>query len=212
MSKTLRMNVSKKVYYWFLAVLCCLLFTACEEGTKTETQSVETSVSLKEVPAYSGEPYVEINGNEPDFPEDNSVEQSFETYSELDSLGRCGEAYASVGVDLMPTEERGSISHVKPTGWHSIQYDHVDGKSLYNRCHLIGFQLTGENANERTLITDQGMCFTVFDTLAEDGSIEGIHAVISVNGRDLALDFTGFEAGVVEQVLMNMDLSVYFID
>lgn len=153
MSKTLRMNVSKKVYYWFLTVLCCLLFTACEEGTKTETQSVETSVSLKEVPAYSGEPYVEINGNEPDFPEDNSGEQSFETYSELDSLGRCGEAYASLGVDLMPTEERGSISHVKPTGWHSIQYDHVDGKSLYNRCHLIGFQLTGENANEKNLIT-----------------------------------------------------------
>lgn len=68
-------------------------------------------------------------------------------------MGRCGVAYASVGKDLMPTEERGSIGQVKPSGWHTIKYDNVDGKYLYNRCHLIGYQLTAENANEKNLIT-----------------------------------------------------------
>lgn len=79
--------------------------------------------------------------------------ESFETYSSLDSLGRCGVAYANVGQDLMPTEERGSIGQVKPTGWHTVKYDCVDGKYLYNRCHLLGYQLTAENANTKNLIT-----------------------------------------------------------
>lgn len=153
MRRAHKINVSQRVYYWLLAVFCCFFLTACEVESGTGIRSEEASVSLEEMPEYSGEPYVEINGNEPDFSEDDSGEKSFETYSELDSLGRCGEAFASVGMDLMPTEERGSISHIKPTGWHSVQYDHVDGKSLYNRCHLIGFQLTGENANEKNLIT-----------------------------------------------------------
>lgn len=139
--------------FWLLAVLCCLFLTACEEGGRSETQSAAESISLEDVPGYSGEPYVEIFGNEPDFSGEDSGEQSFETYSELDHLGRCGAACASVGTDLMPVEERGSISQVKPTGWHSVQYDHVDGKNLYNRCHLIGYQLSGENANEKNLIT-----------------------------------------------------------
>lgn len=153
MRKNSKWNVRKKVYYWLLAVLCCLILTACEEGGRKEAQSVAESISLENVPGYSGEPYVEIDGNEPDFSDEDSGGQSFETYSDLDNLGRCGTAYASVGTDLMPTGERGSISHVKPTGWHSIQYEHVDGKSLYNRCHLIGYQLSGENANEKNLIT-----------------------------------------------------------
>lgn len=99
------------------------------------------------------EPYVIINGNEPDFTEEEWSEDSFEMYSEQDSLGRCGTAYACVGRDLMPTEERGSIGQVKPTGWHTIKYDSVDGKYLYNRRHLIGYQLSGENDNEQNLIT-----------------------------------------------------------
>lgn len=78
---------------------------------------------------------------------------SFESYSDLDSLGRCGVAYASVSPDTMPTEKRGSIGEVKPTGWHMAKYDNVDGKYLYNRCHLIGYQLTAENANVKNLIT-----------------------------------------------------------
>ena len=79
--------------------------------------------------------------------------ESFEYYSDLDELGRCGTAYSSVGTDLMPTEKRGSISKVKPSGWQVSKYDFVDGKYLYNRCHLIGYQLTAENANEKNLIT-----------------------------------------------------------
>ncbi|WP_443029324.1 DNA/RNA non-specific endonuclease [Sporofaciens musculi] len=144
----------KKVYGWLLAVICCLFLTACaEDSLKSEIQGGKESISLDDIPEYSGEPYVEINGNEPDFPNDGSGEESFETYSELDSLGRCGVAYASVGADLMPTGERESISQVKPTGWQNVKYEHVDGKYLYNRCHLIGYQLSGENANERNLIT-----------------------------------------------------------
>ena len=106
-----------------------------------------------EIPQYADEPYTEINGNIPFFTDDEITDQSFETYSPLDALGRCGTAFACVGQDLMPTEERGSIGQVKPSGWHLVKYDCVDGKYLYNRCHLIGYQLTAENANERNLIT-----------------------------------------------------------
>ena len=109
--------------------------------------------SLEDVPEYFGEPYVLINDGVPSFTEEMMTLESYETYSELDGLGRCGPAEANVGLDLMPTEDRGSISSVKPTGWIQNQYDWVDGKSLYNRCHLIGFQLTGENANWENLIT-----------------------------------------------------------
>ena len=106
-----------------------------------------------QVPPFSGAPYVVLNDNQPGFTQDEITAASFESYSPLDSLGRCGTAFACVGTDLMPTEERGSIGQVKPTGWHTVKYDIVDGKYLYNRCHLIGYQLTGENANERNLIT-----------------------------------------------------------
>lgn len=112
-------------------------------------------ISLDDVPAYAGKAYVEINGGVPSFDEEDKAgaTKSYEFYSPHDALGRCGYAEASVGVDIMPTEERGSIGSVKPSGWHTVKYDIVDGKYLYNRCHLIGFQLSGENANERNLIT-----------------------------------------------------------
>lgn len=112
-----------------------------------------TNLSLSEVPEFSGNAYFAVNGNSPYFTDSDITNNSFETYSPLDSLGRCGVTYACVGQDIMPTEERGSIGQVKPTGWHTVKYDCVDGKYLYNRCHLIGFQLTGENANEENLIT-----------------------------------------------------------
>nr|WP_297274942.1 DNA/RNA non-specific endonuclease [uncultured Agathobaculum sp.] len=113
----------------------------------------QQAVSLEDIPAYSGEPYVEIDGNVPDFAEEDRVAEFFESYAPLDSLGRCGTAYACISTDLMPTEERGSIGQVKPSGWQTVKYDFVDGKYLYNRCHLIGYQLTAENANEENLIT-----------------------------------------------------------
>lgn len=145
-----------------------LALTACEGMTDTADSvtdpAAETAAgassdqeqeyeTVSDVPEYSGEPYVEINDNQPDFTEEELTTVSYEEYSELDELGRCGTAQACIGEDLMPTEERESISDVTPTGWENEEYDIVEGGYLYNRCHLIGYQLTGENANEENLIT-----------------------------------------------------------
>lgn len=111
------------------------------------------AISLEQVPVFSGEPFVVLGGNAPQFTEEDYTTKSYEIYGQLDALERCTYTMACIGQDLMPTQERGSISHIKPAGWHSVQYDFVDGKSLYNRCHLIGHQLAGEDANERNLIT-----------------------------------------------------------
>lgn len=115
--------------------------------------STEVTISVADIPAYAGDPYVTINDNEPQFLETDLATSSYEYYSDLDDLGRCGVVYACIGTDLMPTEERGNIGSVKPSGWHTVKYDIVDGKYLYNRCHLIGYQLSGENANVNNLIT-----------------------------------------------------------
>lgn len=120
---------------------------------ESEQITSNTAFTISDVPAYSGSAYVAVNGNVPYFTTEDLTTSSFESYSPLDSLGRCSLAYACVGQDIMPTEDRGSIGQVKPTGWHTVKYDCVDGKYLYNRCHLIGYQLTGENANEENLIT-----------------------------------------------------------
>ncbi|MBQ8372244.1 MAG: DNA/RNA non-specific endonuclease [Clostridia bacterium] len=112
----------------------------------------DSPISLDEIPEYSGDIYIAINGNIPYFTEDEITSESYEFYDELDSLGRCTVTIACIGTDIMPTEERESLSY-NPTGWHSIKYDHVSGKYLYNRCHLIGHQLTGENDNPKNLIT-----------------------------------------------------------
>lgn len=120
------------------------------EGTTYPTQVI---VSLDDIPEYSGNPYVVINDNQPSFTEDDYTTEAFEEYAELDYLGRCGVTYACVGIEIMPTEKRGDIGMVKPTGWVTSKYDFVDGRYLYNRCHLIGYQLTGENANTSNLIT-----------------------------------------------------------
>lgn len=138
-----------------LAFACAtvLVFSGCSPASENnQTLNDVPYVDLNEVPEFSGEPYVVLNKNLPAFGDEVTTE-SFENYSELDELGRCGVALACIGVDIMPTEERGEIGQVKPTGWHTVKYDIVDGKYLYNRCHLIGFQLSGENANEKNLIT-----------------------------------------------------------
>ena len=141
----------------FIALLAMIFTVACGDidslSQATQQTSSSSVITIESIPEYAGEPYIVLNNNEPDFDEEYFTTESFETYSDLDSLGRCGVAFANVGKDIMPTEERGSISQVKPTAWHSVKYDCVDGKHLYNRCHLIGFQLTGENANEKNLIT-----------------------------------------------------------
>ena len=108
---------------------------------------------LGAVEEFSGEPYVVINNNIPFFTEDDITDVSYEMYGEMDYLERCTVAEACIGEDIMPFEERGAIGHVKPSGWHTVKYNCVDGRYLYNRCHLIGYQLTGENANRENLIT-----------------------------------------------------------
>lgn len=162
-------KMSLRIVALMLVVLLC---TACVgETASTTTHSTTASatanvnaptvspttkqptVSVDTIPAFSGAAYVALNDNHPQFTADDLVMESYEFYSPLDSLGRCGVVMACVGVDIMPTEDRGAIGQVKPTGWHTVKYDFVDGKYLYNRCHLIGYQLTGENANVSNLIT-----------------------------------------------------------
>ena len=152
----------------FLALwLCCavLLLTGCtppwaaqnsqfpEISASGELPDVAGVFDYNSVPAFSGVPYAEVNDNFPYFQKSDLTTSSYEYYSPLDLLGRCGETFSCVGTDIMPTEKRESIGMVKPTGWQMDKYDFIDGKYLYNRCHLQGFQLTGENANERNRIT-----------------------------------------------------------
>lgn len=122
-------------------------------GTVSSTIA-STAFSLSNIPAYTDQAYIAVNNNEPYFTDaDKARTDAFETYSSLDSMGRCGVAYANICHEIMPTEKRGEIGSVKPTGWQTAKYDFVDGKYLYNRCHLIGYQLAGENANDKNLIT-----------------------------------------------------------
>ena len=138
-----------------LPLLVLLLFAALLSFYRysIDRPDAPASYSLDAIPAYTGEPYVVLNDNIPDFPDRDKTSVPFERYSQLDYFGRCGAAYANVGLETMPTEARGAIGQVKPSGWHTVRYDFVEGKYLYNRCHLIGYQLTAENANELNLIT-----------------------------------------------------------
>ena len=130
-----------------------------QTGNETETAPAipsaaeQTEFDYASVPGYSGVPYAVIDENIPGFADEDLTDVDYEYYSELDELGRCGVCTACVGRDLMPTEERGSIGQIKPSGWHTVKYDIVDGKYLYNRCHLIAYQIAGENANVNNLIT-----------------------------------------------------------
>lgn len=149
-----RKRINKTVLPFTLIVLLILASFGAFPKITSYFESLKTYHNYEiEVPTYSEKKYVILNDNEPYFKLDEYDKESFEEYSELDSLGRAGRATSNIGIDLMPTEERGSIGTVKPTGWHTVKYDFVDGKYLYNRCHLIGYQLTGENANEKNLIT-----------------------------------------------------------
>lgn len=117
----------------------------------TETEKIEYITD--EIPEYSGTKIIELNNNVPNF-NVSDADTEFETYSELDELGRCGVAYANITINTMPTEERGEIGHIKPSGWHTVKYNGVvDGNYLYNRCHLIAFCLAGENDNKLNLVT-----------------------------------------------------------
>lgn len=135
---------------WFIAALfaAVLLLTGCAGQAKSGG-----GIALTEIPVYSGSPSVDVNGGVPVFDESALTTTCYEKYGNLDALGRCTGAEAVVGQETMPTQERGDISSIKPSGWRQARYDCVNGGVLYNRCHLIGYQLTGENANEKNLIT-----------------------------------------------------------
>ena len=123
-----------------------------EISTETDFLSSKEE-ALKNIPEYSSKPYTIVNNNVPFFNDSDLVTYSYEEYSALDSLGRCGTVVANVGKDIMPSEERGNIGMIKPSGWHTVKYQGIDGNYLYNRCHLLGYQLTAENANVKNLIT-----------------------------------------------------------
>lgn len=176
------------------------------------------SDSVKNVPEFSGQPFVVINNNQPEFSGEDMTTKAYEYYSELDAYGRCGYTMACVGRELMPIEDRESISSVKPSGWVQAQYDIVDGKNLYNRCHLIGFQLTGENANERNLITGtrylnvEGML--PFENMIADYIKEtGNHVIYRVtpvyDGTDLVAKGVQLEAKSVEDQGAGICFHVY---
>lgn len=123
------------------------------DGPQEDLVNNNSYVSIDAIPAYDGKAYVAVNNNEPFFTDSDMTTTAFENYSDLDSLGRCGVAYANICRDIMPTEERGKIGMIKPSGWHTVKYDVIKDRYLYNRCHLIGYQLAGENANPKNLIT-----------------------------------------------------------
>ncbi len=143
----------KRLLSLILSAFLAFSFTGCVPADSQFTQKTIESYSIDSLPKYSGKPYVALNDNVPQLTITEKDYTSYEEYAPLDYLGRCGVCVASIGRDIMPTEDRESIGSVKPTGWQTAKYDFVDGKYLYNRCHLIGFQLTGENANKENLIT-----------------------------------------------------------
>ena len=139
---------------WILLISAVLALSGCSVSGLNEQNEQEKIAEVTEYSGYDNEPYEVIHDNEPEFTEkEKKNTKAFEEYAPLDSLGRCGVAFANICKEIMPTEKRGAIGQVKPSGWHTVKYDIVDGKYLYNRCHLIGYQLAGENANEKNLIT-----------------------------------------------------------
>lgn len=167
---------TKKNMLVVLSLLFCILIGGCtDNNSASNNESIGNSniiyndnssevankdksedvVSLNNMSEYTGSPYISLNGNVPYFTDEEKLStEPFEYYSNLDSLGRCGVAFANICKEIMPTEERGAIGQIRPSGWHTVKYNGViDGNYLYNRCHLIGYQLAGENANELNLIT-----------------------------------------------------------
>lgn len=149
--KTAPMRDQKKALR-LMSVIVLIVLLALSAWIQMEERRA-AAITLAQVPEYAGEPYVILQNNQPDFGLEDLTLEPFEIYHKLDGLGRCGPAYANICLDIMPTESRGEIGQVKPSGWHTVKYDCVDGQYLYNRCHLIGYQLAGENANEKNLIT-----------------------------------------------------------
>ena len=200
--------------------LSCLFGCSTEPNinNSTEEQTSET-VQLSNIPEYSGNPYTEINGNVPNISESEIQTETYETYSELDELGRCGTAEAVLGLETMPTEDRESIGMVKPSGWQTIRYDDiVDGNYLYNRCHLIAFQLSSENVNEKNLITGtrymnvEGMLpfeNMVADYIKETGNHVFYRVTPIFEGDNLVANGVQMEAYSIEDAGSGIEFNVF---
>lgn len=209
----MRTRKTKSVFLSFFMVLSLVL-----NFSVLSVSAEATKITLSNLPAYSGEAYVELNDNVPNFSKSDLTTKAFEKYSELDELGRCGVAYANVCTETMPTEKRGNIGMIKPSGWHTVKYDNVDGKYLYNRCHLIGYQLTAENANEKNLITGtrylnvEGML--PFENMVADYVEETDNHVLYrvtpiFNGKNLLASGVQMEAYSVEDKGKGVSFNVY---
>jgi len=143
-----------KVIVTICIVIAIMIYPISREKAFANSKPIiKSSINLNDIPEYQGKSFVVVNNNKPTFKSKDVVPVSYESYGALDDLGRCTTASACIGIELMPTEPRESLGNVVPTGWHTIKYDCVEGKYLYNRCHLLGYQLTGENANRYNLIT-----------------------------------------------------------
>ena len=183
------------------------------------TETTVDAADLSQIPNYTGNPYTIVNDNEPKFDESDFTTEAFETYSDLDNLGRCGVAYANICKELMPTEKRGKIGMIKPSGWHTVKYPEIiKDRYLYNRCHLIGFQLAGENANEKNLITGtrylnvDGM-LPFEDEIADYVNNTGNHVLYRVtpvfDGDNLIASGVQMEAESVEDSGEGVKFNVY---
>ena len=189
-----------------------------QQETVPVSGTQQSDISMETIPEYDGEPYVVIDDNEPNFTEEELQPEAYETYGTLDALGRCSTAEASIGEGLMPTEKRGAIGQVKPTGWHTVKYDMVEGKYLYNRCHLIGYQLTAENANEKNLITGTRYMNTegmlpfenmVADYIKETGNHVMYRVTPVFEGENLVASGVQMEAESVEDQGADLSFNVY---
>lgn len=189
-----------------------------QQETVPVSGTQQSDISMETIPEYDGEPYVVIDDNEPNFTEEELQPEAYETYGTLDALGRCSTAEASIGEGLMPTEKRGAIGQVKPTGWHTVKYDMVEGKYLYNRCHLIGYQLTAENANEENLITGTRYMNTegmlpfenmVADYIKETGNHVMYRVTPVFEGENLVASGVQMEAESVEDQGADLSFNVY---
>ncbi len=210
----------RKIGRVIYVVIFALVMSGCSlSGIVDGSRSAVSGSFETGIPVYSGSAYCEVNGNVPGFIDDELVTEAFEDYSELDSLGRCGTAYANICKDIMPTEERGEIGMVKPSGWRTVKYNGlIDGNYLYNRCHLIGYQLAGENANEKNLITGtrymnvEGM-LPFENEVADYVERTGNHVLYRVtpifDGDDLVASGVQMEAESVEDRGAGVSFNVY---
>lgn len=200
------------------AIAAVVVISGSNVGWMQQTE-VQAATDLSQAPGYTGSPYTVVNDNEPDFAKSDFTTDAFEDYSDLDSLGRCGVAYANICKELMPTEKRGRIGMVKPSGWHTVKYpDIIKDRYLYNRCHLIGFQLVGENANEKNLITGtrylnvDGM-LPFEDEVADYVKETGNHVLYRVtpvfDGDNLVASGVQMEAESVEDSGAGVKFNVY---